>query len=77
MSNLINIQDVRVYIDERGTAQLNLEDVARGLGFTTVATSGNEVVRWSRVHGYLEEMGFPNNLGKRGSYQKTLSTDWQ
>ncbi|SLJ98380.1 MULTISPECIES: ORF6C domain-containing protein [unclassified Paenibacillus] len=66
MSNLINIQDVRVYIDERGTAQLNLEDVARGLGFTTVATSGNEVVRWSRVHGYLEEMGFSQQPGKEG-----------
>ena len=34
---------------------LNLEDVSRKLGFTTVATSGNETVRWSRVMGYLEE----------------------
>lgn len=32
-----------------GTAYLRLEDVARGLGFTTVATSGNEIVRWARV----------------------------
>lgn len=29
--------------------------VARSLGFTTVATSGNEVVRWSRVNKYLGE----------------------
>ncbi len=46
---------------------LKLETVARGLGFTTVATSGNEVVRWGRVEGYLRELGVPtsghNDLG--------------
>ena len=31
--------------------------MARGLGFTTVATSGNEVVRWKRVEGYLADLG--------------------
>lgn len=41
MSNLITIHGVRGYINENGIAQLNLEDVSRGLGFTTVATSGN------------------------------------
>ena len=56
MSNLITISGVRGYIDETGTAQLNLEDVARGLGFTRVAESGNEVVRWERVRGYLEDL---------------------
>ena len=40
-----------------GTAYLRLEDVARGLGFTTVATSGNEIVRWARVRKYLEDFG--------------------
>lgn len=59
MSNqLITIQGVRGFIDENGTAQLNLEDVSRGLGFTTVATSGNECVRWSRVEEYLQGFGF-------------------
>lgn len=62
--NLITINNVRGFIDESGTAQLNLEDVSRGLGFTTVATSGNEVIRWSRVNGYLSEMGFPQLVGK-------------
>jgi phage antirepressor YoqD-like protein len=57
--NLITIHGVRGYIDESGTAQLNLEDVSRGLGFTRIATSGNEVIRWERVRGYLEEMGVP------------------
>ena len=45
--------------EKDGTAYLKLENVARGLGFTTVATSGNEVVRWTRVEGYLSEMGVP------------------
>lgn len=40
-----------------GTAYLNLEAVARGLGFTRIAASGNEVVRWERVDGYLLELG--------------------
>lgn len=40
-----------------GTAYLKLEDVARGLGFTRTAASGNEVVMWSRVDGYLSDLG--------------------
>ena len=31
--------------------------MARGLGFITIAASGNEVVRWSTVHKYLTELG--------------------
>jgi prophage antirepressor-like protein len=62
-NNLITIQGVRGFIDENGTAQLNLEDVARGLGFTTVATSGNECIRWSRLEKYLTDFGFNENNG--------------
>lgn len=40
-----------------GIAYRRLEDVARGLGFTTVATSGNEVVNWTRVRQYLADLG--------------------
>ena len=40
-----------------GTAYLNLEDVARGLGFTEVAASGNECIRWRTVRKYLEDLG--------------------
>lgn len=54
---LIAIQGVRGYIDENNTAQLDLEDVSRGLGFTE--TKGNfEYVRWQRVEGYLSELKF-------------------
>ena len=38
---------------------MKLETVARGLGFTQIAKSGNGVVRWERVHKYLEELSVP------------------
>ena len=63
-SDLITISGVTGYIDANGTAQLKLENVARGLGFTTVATSGNECIRWQRVEGYLKEFGFSQPVGK-------------
>lgn len=62
--NLLTINGVRGYIDQNGVAHLNVEDVSRGLGFITVATSGNAVVRWSRVNGYLEDMGYPHEVNK-------------
>lgn len=59
MNELMTIQNVRVYLGDDGLAYLNIEDVARGLGFTRIAESGNEVVRWERVYGYLNDMGVP------------------
>jgi len=56
MSNLITISGVRGFIDENGTAQLNLEDVARGLGFTETK-SVKEYVMWRRVFDYLKSFG--------------------
>ena len=58
MNELITIHNVRGFIDSKGMAQLNLEDVSRGLGFTTVATSGNECVRWQRVGEYLNDLKY-------------------
>lgn len=45
---IITIQNVRGYIDTQGTAWLNAEDVARGLGFVDYqekdsATSGRKI----------------------------------
>ena len=57
MSKIINIDGVDCYEND-GIVYLKLEAVARGLGFTTVAKSGNAVVRWKRVEEYLEEIGF-------------------
>lgn len=55
---ILNINGIECY-EEGGTAYLKLETVARGLGFTRIADSGNEVVRWERVEKYLAELGVP------------------
>lgn len=44
-----------------GIVYLRLATVARGLGFTQIAASGNEVVRWERVDGYLRDLGVPTS----------------
>lgn len=66
MSNIITLSGVSGYLDENGTAFLKLEDVARGLGFTRIAASGNAVVRWERVNSYLEDLGVSQLVGKDG-----------
>ena len=55
---IVNLYGVSCY-EQDGTAYLRLEDVARGLGFTRIASSGNQVIRWERVDGYLKELGVP------------------
>ena len=62
MNEVITIGGVDCY-EKDGTAYLKLETVARGLGFTRTADSGNEVVRWERVHKYLGEIGFMPTSG--------------
>lgn len=54
--NAKNICGVDCY-EQNGVAYLRLENVARGLGFTRIAASGNEVIMWSRVEKYLEDLG--------------------
>lgn len=69
---IITVSNVHGYIDENGTAWLNAEDVARGLGFVDIhqkkdfATSGEkyESIRWARVNGYLAEFGYSKIVGK-------------
>ena len=55
---LLNVNGIECY-EKDGTVYLKLEAVARGLGFTQTAKSGNEVVRLERVRKYLDEMGVP------------------
>lgn len=55
---ILNVNGIECY-EKDGTVYLKLEAVARGLGFTQTAKSGNEVVRWERVRKYLDEMGVP------------------
>ena len=74
--NIFNIQGVRGY-EKEGVAFLNLEDVARGLGFTQIAKSGNEVVRWERVNGYLKELGFIPTSGDDGEIAVFSQQVWK
>lgn len=57
---VISISGVDCY-EKDGTVYLKLENVARGLGFTRVAASGNKVVRWETVRKYLEELSVPTS----------------
>lgn len=65
MNEIINVNGIDCY-EKDGVAYLKLEAVAKGLGFTRVANSGNEVVRWERVNKYLSEIGFVPTSGHDG-----------
>lgn len=56
MNEIMTIQGIECY-ELNGTAYLKLETVARGLGFTETAASGNECVRWRTVRKYLADFG--------------------
>lgn len=56
------VEGVRCY-EKDGVAYLNLEDVARGLGFTDNSKSV-PYVRWNVVRQYLEEIGFSQEVAK-------------
>ena len=60
IDKIMNVNGVSCY-EENGIAYLRLDDVARGLGFTRIASSGNQVIRWERVDGYLKELGVPTS----------------
>ena len=59
-NEIMTIEGVDCY-EKNGVAYLKLETVARGLGFTQIAASGNEVVRWERIKKYLSELGIPTS----------------
>ena len=68
MNEIINIQGIECY-EKDGTAYLKLDTVARGLGSVqTQNKNGTEYtsIRWETVFRYLEDIGFPNKLGKDG-----------
>ena len=56
MNEIMTISGVNCY-EKDGTVYLNLEAVARGLGFTD-KKGDVEYVRWNRVDGYLKELNF-------------------
>lgn len=64
--DVFDIEGIECY-EKDGVAYLKLENVARGLGFTkTEIKNGNEytTIRWKRVGGYLEEIGFDHEWSK-------------
>ena len=68
MNEIINIQGIDCY-EKDGCAYLKLEAVARGLGFTkTENKNGTEytTIRWERVFGFLDEIGFDHKWAKDG-----------
>lgn len=56
MNDIMNIRGVECF-ERDGTAYLNLETIARGLGFTE-KKDGKEYVMWRRVDSYLKNLGF-------------------
>lgn len=59
--NLVTIKNVRGYVGENGVAYLNLEDVARGLGFER-NKNGKMYIMWDRVNKYLEDLSFHTSV---------------
>lgn len=76
MSQSLNvkvIEGIECY-EKDGVVYLKLETVARGLGFTKVDTKISETgfrkeytsIRWERVFGFLDEIGFDHKWAKEG-----------
>lgn len=64
--------EVRAIKNDDGSISLNAEDSAKGLGWTTVATSGNAVVRWNRVNKYISEFGSYPQVGTNDFIPESL-----
>lgn len=65
---VMSVQGVHGYLDEKGTAWLNAEDCARGLGWVqTQIKNGKEYtsIRWETINRYLAEFGFPKKVGEK------------
>lgn len=59
---VLTVANVRGY-EKDGTVYLNVEDVARGLGFTQEKNS-IDYVRWETVRDYLRQFNFSQLVGK-------------
>lgn len=66
---IINVNGIDCY-EKDGTAYLKLETVAKGLGFLKTETKNGVAytsIRWERVFGFLDEIGF-DHLWAKDSY---------
>lgn len=55
---------IRTVQYEDGSIGMNVEDTAIGFGWTTVAKSGNECIRWKRVNDFIQEITNSPKVGK-------------
>lgn len=65
--NVAVINGVRGYVDDKGTAWLNAEDVARGFGFVQNQNKNGKQytsLRWVTVNTHLRSFGFPHQVGE-------------
>ncbi len=60
-SEIMNFDGVECF-EKDGVVYLKLETVARGLGFTEIAASGNECIKWTRVRKYLAALGIDTSV---------------
>jgi len=44
-----------------GVSEVRIDEVARFCGWTRIANSGNETIRWDRINEYLKELGVPTS----------------
>lgn len=44
-------------LSENGQSEVRIDEVAKFCGWTTIAKSGNEIIRWARVNEKLTELG--------------------
>lgn len=50
------------FIQDGDDYKVSLEKAARFCGWTRIANSGNEVIKWSLVEGYLKEIAVPSGV---------------
>ena len=60
---VVEVQGVHGYLDDKGIAWLNVDDVAFKLGISQVK-SGVEYVRYERINDWIKEYGFSPEVGK-------------
>lgn len=58
----LNLQ-ARAIQNEDGSISIDIEDTAKGFGWTRIAQSGNEVIRWDRINKYISELGSYPQVG--------------
>ena len=63
--------EVRTIYNEDGSISVNAEDTARGFGWTQIK-NGKEYVKWERVNGFIEELGFSPKVGKEDYVPESL-----